>query len=327
MRTAFITGSTGFLGLNLIEELLDRGGWRLVALHRPSSNLEYLGRFDVERAEGDITDLDSLRRAIPDGTDAVFHTAANTNMWSPGNEVQTRENVDGTRNVIDAAIDREARRLVHTSSIAAYGPQDGTIDESVPQLGASSWVNYVRTKALSEDEVRRGIARGLDAVVLNPANIMGRYDLQNWSTMIYLAHRRRLRFAPPGIGSFCHAREVARAHVDAVDRGRTGENYLLGGADASYAELLQVIGEVSSAPVPSRTIPAWLLRAMARAASLRSRWTGKRPLLTPEAAALACARMTCRSGKAVDELGYRSTSLEQMVRDCYDWMKEERRLG
>ena len=326
MKRAFVTGGTGFVGLNLIQLLLERG-WQATTLHRPSSNLKYLGRFDVQRVEGDIGDPESVRQTMPGDLDAVFHVAANTNFWSRHNTRQTRDNVDGTRNVVGAALERGARRFIHTSSIAAYGLHDGPIDEETPQAGPSSWINYLRTKGLAEVEVRRGIERGLDAVIINPSNIIGPYDLHSWSTMIYLADAGRLKGAPPGSGSFCHVREVVQAHLAAVDRGRTGENYLLGGTETSYFEMVRIIAELTGCRVPTKPTPAWLLHLLARLSTWSYPITRKRPHLTPESATVMCRDMICRTDKAVRELSYRPVPLRTMLEDCHRWMAEEGRLS
>jgi len=325
MKTAFVTGSTGFVGLNLVEALA-AGGWRVRALHRASSDLSILSRFAAERVEGDVTRADSLRAAIHPGTDVVFHVAGDVNMWSRRNERQTLVNVVGTRNVVEAALERGVGRLVHTSSIAAYGLHDGAVDETTPSNAARSWIHYQRTKAVAEEEVRRGIARGLDAVILNPANIIGPYDLGNWSTLLYLVHNGRLPGVPPGRSSFCHVREVVRAHIAAVERGRTGENYLLGGADAEFREVIRLCGEITGRKVRTEPTPAWMLRLVARLYAVRGALTGRPPRLTPEMAHLVCREMTCRSAKAERELGYRPAPLREMFEDCYRWMVREGRV-
>jgi nucleoside-diphosphate-sugar epimerase len=328
-KRAVVTGATGFVGLNLVRALRERG-IGVIALHRGSSDLSWLDRVagpSVERRVADVTDAEAVLRAMPDAPDVVFHVAASTNLWSRRNAEQTRINVEGTRHVVRAARARGARRLVHTSSIAAFGIHEGAIDETTPSNARSSWINYLRTKALAEDEVRAGIAAGLDAVVLNPASILGPYDMASWSTLFRLVHQRRLPGVPPGRGSFCHVHDVVDAHLAAAEHGRTGENYLLGGADATYLDLVREIGRLMDRPVPSEPTPAWQLRAIARVHVLRARVSRRRPAITPESAELVCRRMTCRSDKAARELGYRTRPLAAMVADTYGWMREAGRLG
>ena len=126
MPTAFVTGATGFIGMNLVE-VLTAAGWEVTALHRRSADIGRLHRFPVALAEGDVTEPESLGRAIPDGVDAVFHVAASTSVWRRRDAEQERTNVTGTRYVVAAALERGARRLVHTSSVAAYGSHEGRI--------------------------------------------------------------------------------------------------------------------------------------------------------------------------------------------------------
>lgn len=326
-RTAFVTGATGFLGLHVVEQLL-AGGFRVVALHRATSELRFLSRFvdghPLTLAVGDITDRASLVRAVPEGCDGIFHVAGNTNFWRGGDARQTLENVDGTRNVVEAALERGARRLVLTSSCSAYGGQPTLpFDESVEQLGGRSTVNYERTKYLGEVEARAGMARGLDAVILNPTKILGKYDRTSWGRMILAVDAGKLPGVPPGKASFCCAVEVAKAHLAALDRGKSGANYLLGGTDATYVEFVRIVGELTGKKVPKRGTPLWLMWPVALALDLASRVTGKAPLLTPESLVSLGHSPLVRSDKAIRELGYRAEPLETMVRNNYEWLVAE----
>lgn len=321
-KVAFVTGATGFVGLNLVEELVAQD-WRVIALHRAGSELKYLLGMDAERAIGDVADADSVRRAMPQGVDAVFHVAGDTNLWSRRNAAQDRINIDGTRNVVDAALERRARRFVHTSSISAYGLQRGRLDERTPQLGKYSTVNYNRSKHLAEEAVRAGVARGLDAVILNPGAILGRYDTRNYARLVSLVAAGKLPGVPPGALPFCHAREVAKAHVAAFEHGRKGENYLLGGTDASFVELVREIGAALGKPVPARPTPAWVLRLLGALGALRGALSGTEPTLTPETVRQATRELTCDCSKAMRELGYRAAPLREMVGDCVTWMTAE----
>jgi dihydroflavonol-4-reductase len=321
-RVAFVTGANGFVGLNLVEQLLAQG-WRVVALHRAGSDIKYLARMGAERAVGDVTDPASLMRALPEGVDAVYHVAGDTNLWSRRNAAQDRIHIDGTRNVVEVALARRARRFVHTSSISAYGLQHGRLDEHTPQRGKDSWVNYNRSKHLAEEEVRAGLARGLDAVILNPGAILGPFDTRNYARLVLLVAAGKLPGVPPGALPFCHVREVARAHIAAFERGRRGENYLLGGTDARFVELVQAIGDALGKPVPSRPTPGWVLYVIGAIGVLGGALSGSTPTLTPETARQATRELTCDSSKAMRELGYRAVPLREMVADCVDWLAAE----
>jgi dihydroflavonol-4-reductase len=320
-RTALVTGATGFLGLNLVRELTD-AGWAVIALHRRGSELKYLRRFPVRLTEAPL-ESDALKRAVPDGLDALFHVAADISSWHGHRDRQTRANVDGTRHAVDAAIHHGVRKFVHTSTTSVYGLPRQPFDETAPHLGRGSRFRYQHTKALAEDEVRRGIDRGLDAVIVNPSNIVGPYDVRGWSRLIRLGAEGRLPAVPPGRCSFCHAAEVARAHVAAAERGKTGENYILGGADASYLEVIRTLSEVMQRDLRARRVPAPVLYLVGHALGLASRFTGSEPFVTPDAAAYLSATLICRSDKAIRELGYRPVPLRVMLDDCYRWMLAE----
>lgn len=319
---AFVTGATGFVGLNLVEQLV-RAGWEVTAFHRPESDLALLQAFPVRSAAGDIRDALSVRRAMPEGADAVFHVAADTSLWSRRAAVQMRTNVGGTANVVAAALAAGARRFVYTSSWNAYGWVSGSrvlLREDSPRQGLESWINYDRSKALAELEVRRGIRRGLAAVIVNPSHVLGRYDVHGWARLVRLAARGRLPGVPSGSGTFCHAEQVALAHIEAAGRGRIGDNYLLGGADASFLELVRTVGRLAGRPEPRRVVPAVLLKSVARLSVALAAITGREPALTPEGAALVTANPRIASDKARRELGYRPVTLQVMLEDSYRWL-------
>ncbi|HET8882688.1 MAG TPA: NAD-dependent epimerase/dehydratase family protein [Solimonas sp.] len=321
-RTAFVTGSTGFVGLNLIERLHEQG-WHIIALHRASSDVAPLARFtNLERVFGDITDQRTLRGIIPHGVDCVFHVAGNTSMWNRIHVEQIKVNVRGTRNIVRAALDARVKRFVHTSSIVAYGIHGGTITEDTPTRASVDGVNYVRSKALAEREVRKGLSAGLPAVIINPSNIIGPYDTASWSRLFRLVRQGRLPAMPPGGGSFCHVREVACAHVAAAERGRIGANYLLGGAQASYLGLVQEIARLIGVRRRPVVMHPRFLRAYATIEEWAAPLFGREPDITRDAVALLAENLYCSSQRAQDELGYRPQTLEQMICDCRDWLYE-----
>ena len=322
MKQAFITGANGFLGLNIAEQLV-AGGWGVVGLCQPDTAQTFLKRLPVTIVEGDITDEMALTAIMPETVDAVFHTAAMTSLWSRRNSLQTRVNVEGTRNVARASLAKRARRLIHTSTWNVYGIGLGQISEASPQAGGRSWINYVRTKFLAEEEVRALSGAGLDAVILNPGHLVGRYDTRNWGRMIRMVHQGTLPGIPRARGSFCHAAAVARAHIAAAECGRSGENYLIPGVEATFLEVIDLIGQLTGRAVPSRTLPTWLLKIAARAKTLRAAFTGQEPDLTPEGVELLSNDPKIVSNKARQELGYEPAPLRTMFEDAYAWMVAE----
>ena len=320
VKTAFVTGATGFLGLNLVEQLT-AAGWSVVALHRPTSDLRQLRAFEAEPVEGDLLDPASLKRALPQGVDAVFHVAADTSVWSRNDRRQTRINVEGTQNILEAALAAKARRFLHTSTWNTYGLEQGALHEDLPQLGGGSWINYNRTKFLAEEAVRAAVARGLDAVILNPCHIMGRYDRHSWARIIIDLCNRWIPAAPPGAGCFCHGAAIARAQVAAAERGRSGRNYLLGGEHASLLEVFQVIGEVAGCQVPDRSVPAFAFKAVARINLVLAAALGYEPEITPEGVEMVSLDARVVSTRAQEELGYENVPLRSLIEDSHAWLQ------
>jgi nucleoside-diphosphate-sugar epimerase len=319
--SAFVTGATGFVGMNLARELAGNG-WHVTALVRGTSSLEDIEDLGIELRYGDIIDAGSVMDAMPLKVDCVFHVAASTSIWSRNNGLQTRVNVDGTRNVMDAALTKGAGRMVHTSSFVVWGFPENLLTEESPRLDNGDWINYIRTKRQAESLVIDAIDnRGLDAVIVNPAHVLGPGDRRNWSRVIRLVNEGKLPGVPPGGGAFSDVREVAKAHIEAFHRGRSGHNYILGGEDTLFVDVVRMTGELLGKKVPKRASPAWLLKAVARLYVLKAALDGNEPDLTPEGAALVTRHIRCDSSKAQRELGYRFTPTRQLVEDTCAWMR------
>jgi nucleoside-diphosphate-sugar epimerase len=320
MQTAFVTGGTGFLGANLIR-LLKEEGWQVVAMHRGTTSADKLTALGAEPKTAELDDVESLKRAIPENVDAVFHVAAMVSWWRFDREKQERVNVGGTRNVAEAALTRGAKRFVLTSSVAAYGIDHEVIDERTPSTATNSPFGYVRTKWLAEEEVRKAIQKGLSAVIVNPTNIMGPCDTTSWGRLFRMMKDGKLPGVPPGSGSWCHSREVARAHLAAVTQGKVGENYLLGGTDGTYAELATIMAQLLGVKAP-RPVPGALLKTIGTVNEWLSVFTRKEPDMTYGTATVVCSNWRVDSSKAVRELAYVPRSLREMTEDSYRWQKE-----
>jgi dihydroflavonol-4-reductase len=324
-RAAFVTGGTGFVGLNLVRQLMAEG-WDVTALHRPASDLQFLNRFRPRLAVGAVTDRDSLTAAISDRTDTVFHVAGNTNMWRRRNAEQTQDNVEGTRNVVEAAIAKGVRRLVVTSSISAYGPVSGEVTEQTPSRAAHSRINYQRTKWQAQEIARAAVGRGLEVVIMQPGAIMGPYDIGTWSRVFAMVRDGKLRRVPPAGLTFTHVREVVAAHIAAAYKGENGGQYLLGGENKSMLDLVREVSALLGKPAPAKEMPAGLLRVLAKFGDFFSHFTGKPPAITPEMAEAFGRSISTSSAKAQRELGYRVVALNVMAKDCYEWMAAEGRI-
>jgi dihydroflavonol-4-reductase len=323
MPRALVTGATGFLGGHIVRELLDRD-YQVRALYRSENTLASISDLPIETCHGDVNDFSSLAHAMRDSPDVVFHVAASTASWKPQFELQTRINVDGTRNVVQAALHSGVGRLVHTSSVAVYGLTEDLISETSPHLGRESWINYSRSKALGEDAVQEGIRAGLNAVICNPTHVFGPGDTHNWARLIMLVDQGKLPGVPPGRGAFIDVREAAHAHIAAAERGVCGESYLLGGEETSFLDLVQRIGRQLGKPAPSKPIPAIVLKSYAQILDWLSRITRREPELTPESVAFVCQQMRCDISKARRVLNLQVTPLDQLLADTVKWLRQQK---
>lgn len=323
MTTVFLTGASGFLGAHLLRELRAAGCEVKALSRRPEADaaIAVQGAVPV-RAE--LAHAPALQAALA-GCAAVFHAAADTSVWRPQAAAQYATNVLGTEYLLRAAASAGVRAFVHTSSVSAYSHLvRGTIDESAPQRGAESWINYERTKFLGEQAVR---SCGLPWIVFNPSHILGPGDRHNWARLIMLVDRGKLPGIPPGIGSFADVREVARAQVRAWQRQRFGQAYLVGGEHASFVDFVHRVGARLGRRTPRGAVPAWALMSYARLADAWSRITGREPDATPESAMLTSHELRVDSAKARRELDYVETPLDALLADTLDWMREEGLVG
>jgi NAD+-dependent farnesol dehydrogenase len=320
-----LTGGTGFLGKNVARALVGRGH-EVRLLAREGSNLTGLPAGDIVR--GDVCDAASLRRAA-EGCQAVLHMAALVKMWVPEREVFDRVNVEGLRAAL-AASEAVGARLVYTSSFMAIGPTAAQpADESQIHSGHSFRNDYERTKAHADVIAREAAAAGRDVVLLYPGVVYGPGDRTAGNIVVnMIADHLRGRF--PGIigpgdrlWSYAFVEDVAAGHVDALEKGRAGERYLLAGENVSMNDFFRLLAEASGVPAPRLHIPyaaagalGWMLYAWAEL-------TGMEPLLTHEVVGVFREHWSYTSAKAQRDLGYRTTSLRDGLRRTLDWLRSD----
>ena len=303
-KTAFVTGASGFIGVNLVKQL-GEAGWSVIAMHRQTSDLTYLRQFPATLVVGDIGDRDFLAGAIPDGVDALFHVAGNVSFDSAGDEAQTHANVAGTHAVVEVAKARNVGRFIHTSTGATYGLHDGMpIDETAPSNADEIGVNYCSSKKAAEDIVLAAAAGGLDAVCVNPGNVVGPYDRVIWGPLVQAIASGAVTTVGSGGGAFCHIDETAKAHISAYERGRTGERYILSGANEKFATAARIAAEIVGVEPP-------------RATSERN------PDVSDEVHIVTNLDQIMLCDKAVRELGFKPMPLRTMLEDLCAWMREE----
>ncbi|MEO8461046.1 MAG: NAD-dependent epimerase/dehydratase family protein [Dokdonella sp.] len=319
MTSVFLTGASGFLGGHILRELRALECEVKALSRRPESDaaIAALGAVPV-RAE--LSDRASLRAAMA-GCEAVFHVAADTSMWRQQAAAQTATNVQGTENLLRASEAENVRAFVHTSSVAAHSHlAHGVIDESTPQRGAESFINYERTKFLGEQLVRKS---SVPWIVFNPTHILGPGDRHSWARLIMLVDAEKLPGIPPGIGTFADVREIAKAQVRAWQQQRFGQAYIVGGVQLSFLDFVHPVGAALGKRTPRRATPAFALMTFARLSNTWAHITGKEPDITPEAAMLTCHALYADSSKAIRELDYVETPFDALLKDTLDWMRKE----
>ncbi|HEX5035593.1 MAG TPA: SDR family oxidoreductase [bacterium] len=315
-----VTGATGFVGSHVVRKLLQKGH-EVRVLRRSASSTKMLEGLSVETAIGDVTDRTSVFQAA-EGCEGVFHVAGHVSFWRGTHEIQKRINVDGTRNVVEASLAHKVKRLVHTSTIAAigYAPDGQVGDETIPYNWWPYRLNYNNTKFLAQEEVRRGVEKGLDAVIVNPSIVFGPGDLNlNAGAMIFQAARGKIAVYPRGGGCTCSVEDVAQGHVLAFEKGKTGELYILGGDNYSWKDLFTIICEVVGRPPPKIRVPGAAFQLFSLGWDLVSRVTHKEPALTPESARITLKTVFYSSEKAVRELGYAISPFRDTIRQTYEW--------
>jgi dihydroflavonol-4-reductase len=325
MKIAYVTGATGCVGRNLVRELLSTGEWKVVVLHRKSSKIDTLKEYNLTFKEVDLYNIESIRESIPFGIDAVFHVAGNVSHWYFDRKIQWKDNVLVTKNLVQIALEKKVKRFIFTSTGATELKPVANREEA-NKIKSS----YIRTKALAEMEVYDGIRKGLDAVILKPAIIVGEYDYHNYSKVFKYLKNNKMKMSFPGSTYFCHAKNIAKAHIAAFEKGRCCENYLLGDVSASWLEFFTKIANVIGVKPPKRKTPFIILYIISYAFFVVSCFTKKRPILTPDIVRFLSAKHRKlsykESYKSSMELGYVSSTLDEMIKDCYNWMIREKML-
>jgi dihydroflavonol-4-reductase len=323
---ALVTGGTGFVGANVVRELLAEGATVRV-LARPGGDRRALAGLAVEVVEGDLLDRASLRRAVR-GVETVFHVAADYRLWVPDPQALFRTNVDGTRAVLEEAASASVRRIVYTSTVGALGiPHDGTPGTEETPVSLGDMVGpYKASKFLAEQAALEMARAGAPVVIVNPSAPVGPWDVKPTPTgQMIVDFMRGKMFASIDTGlNLVHVRDVARGHVLAARRGRIGEKYILGHANLSLREIFRLLAGLTGLRPPRLTIPyavAWLGAACMEGAA---RLTGGAPQVPLTAVRMARKRMYFSSAKAVRELGLPQTDVGVALREAVAWFREDR---
>lgn len=326
----FVTGASGFIGANLVHELVARGH-RVKALLRPGSDTRGLAGVDYERVEGDISDRARLKAGIDD-CEWCFHVAASYHLWLKDYAPMYAANVEGTRNVIETAAGTGCSRIVYTSTVGCIGyplPTDGQIipsDETVPVSEAQMTNHYKRSKWQAEQVATQLARNGLPVVIVNPSAPIGPRDVKPTPTgqvIVDFLNRKMPAYLDTGL-NWVHVRDVAVGHILAAEKGRIGERYILGNAEGNWTmkEALDVLQELTGIPAPKTRIPYFVALAAAHVTETISAVTGKPPKAPLAGVQMAKYKMFFNPAKAIRELGLPQTPSKKALADAVEWFKQ-----
>ena len=319
-----VTGATGCVGANVVEALLARGH-EVRAMQRSTSSLQALDGLEPEMVVGDVLDFDSLRAAMA-GCDWVVHAAAISQYWRNGADLIYKVNVEGTRNVLQAAQETDVQRLVFTSSVAALGlatESQTLVDETSSFNLPPERFPYGHSKVLAEEVVQDAVRDGLDAVIVNPVPVIGQRDIGFvGGEFLRAAKQGKAVVAPPGGSGVVSARIVGVGHVLAAERGRTGERYILNGENLPFRDLMTLVADVVGARPPWFVIPRPAMRLFAATVALANRLHNGPPLIDDVQARLSAHHLYFDGSKAAQELGFPHVPARAAVEEAWTWYRK-----
>jgi len=326
----FVTGASGFVGANLAHELIARGH-RVKALVRAGSSRRGLEQADYEAVEGDVSDPAKLKAAMR-GCEWCFHVAASYHLWLKDYAPMYAANVDGTRNVLEAAAEAGCSRIIYTSTVGCIGLPDPRLtptqptDETAP-VSESQMRNHYKLSKWKAEQVALDLARrNLPIIVVNPSTPVGPRDAKPTPTgkvIVDFLNRQMPAYLDTGL-NWVHVRDVAAGHILAAEKGRIGERYILGHAQGNWTmqETFAVLEAVSGVPAPRHRVPYFVALAAAYVNETLSGFTGKPPRAPLAGVRMARYKMFFNPAKAIRELGLPQTPPKQALAEATQWFRE-----
>jgi dihydroflavonol-4-reductase len=318
----FVTGATGFIGANLVR-LLQSRGYQVRALVRPQADCRNLEGLELEIVTGDLNSPDLSQKM--QGCRVLFHVAALYSLWQKDSSQLYQSNVLGTRNILAAARQAGIERTVYTSSVAAIGVKKGAIASESYQSPVEELIGaYKKSKYWAEREALNAVAQGQDIVIVNPSTPVGPWDRKPTPTgEIILRFLRRQMPAYVNTGlNVIDVRDVAMGHLLALEKGKTGERYILGYANLTLKAILDKLSVITGLPSPSTTLPLWLPLGVAWFDEICLGSFGKTPSVPLDGVRMSRQAMYYNSSKAVQELGLPQSPLDVALADAVKWFKE-----
>jgi dihydroflavonol-4-reductase len=326
-----VTGGTGFLGAYIIKRLIEKG-YAVRAIRRSNKLPAFIPAEILNKAEwieGDVLDVVSLENAM-EGVDTVIHSAAIVSFTKKGQTQMHKVNVEGTANVVNIALEKNIRRVVHISSVAALGRKadGGHVNEEKKWEESKINTRYAKSKYKAELEVWRGISEGLNAVILNPSMILGYGDWNTGSPAIFKKVYKEFKWYPPGINGFVDVEDVAAATVLLMESDISEERFIINGDNWPLKKLMDTMATSFGKKKPIRQTTPFLLSLAWRAEKLKSIFTGNKPLLTKESAKVADSKTYFDNAKFLKTFPQFSfTPLEQTIqRACEKYLHTNNRV-
>lgn len=324
MKKVFVTGADGLLGSNVVRELINRN-YLVKVMIQPGHKAQTLEGLEIEKVEADLLDKTKVLQ-VSAGADIIIHIAAITNVWPSRGEIYHRVNVEGTKNMIAAALQHQVERMIHvgTASSFGFGSQEKPGTENDPCISAKYGLDYIDTKLEGERAVMEAVHnQGLNALIVNPTFMFGPYDSTPTSgAMILAALRGQVPGFSPGGKNWVAAKDVATAICNAITMGRIGERYILGGENLSYKDAMSQIFEVVGRKPPAFTFPAFLVKFVGAWNTLMSYFTQKPPKLSYPMARIACDGHYFSPDKAISELEMPKTPLKVAIKEALEWFNK-----
>ncbi len=328
MMAILITGATGYIGSLLTVKLAGKGNDIRILCRTPPAIPEF-NRDNIRVIKGDITDKQSLEAAMKD-VDQVYHMAAYARLWAKDPGVFRIINVDGTRNVMEAASSAGVKKIVYTSTAGVIGPsKDHPMRENDARI-TGFFNEYEETKTAAEEIALSFTGNGMQVTIVNPARVYGPgFDTgSNPVTKIVELYMKRKWHVIPGsgedIGSYCHVDDIVDGHISAMLRGANGHRYIFGGVNATFNELIAYIRKYSKVQKTLYHLPFPIMAGASQLMLAWSKLTGTAPMITPKWVRRYDFNWELDSSKAVNEIGYNIRSLEEGIRDTVDWIRKNR---
>jgi dihydroflavonol-4-reductase len=321
---AFLTGATGFLGSHVARALAEQGA-DLRLLVRASSNTKNIDDINADRVTGDLRDPASLERGTA-GCDVIFHVAADYRLWVRDSDEMYCSNVEGTRAIFEAARKNKVRRVVYTSSVATMGftSNGQPADENSPVSVENMIGPYKRSKFMAEQVAIEAARSGIDVVIVNPTTPVGERDIKPTPTgriVVDFLKKRFPAYVDTGL-NLVDATECARGHIAALEKGRTGERYILGGENLTLKQILDKLAAITGLPSPKIRVPYVLALATGVVDELvTGRIRGHEPRATIDAVRMGRKKMFVTSAKAERELGWKCVPVDDSLRRAVDWFR------